>query len=584
MKLITLLLIAPLLACPAGAAETTLRNVVFILIDDLGHYGVSAYGSHKLGFDKGVFDDIPCTTPNIDKLANQGLRCDRAFAYPLCEPTRIALMSGKLNNRNLLEKKAQHGSDITFSDVFKRAGYVTGITGKWKQSRGTKEIPAQNYLTEFGWDEFCCFDLVKQGNRFYRPSIVTNGVAKTYDDGIDPATGRRWFGPDIINRFALDFIQRHKGKPFLLYYPMVLVHKEDEGNYHVPTPATDPKSAFDEFDDDFDNKLGNSSPDKKFFVDMIQYTDRLIGKVTDKLDSLGIREKTLVVIMGDNGTQKPFIHVLKDGTRYPGAKGSTTDHGMHVPLIFSQPGSVPAGKTYDGLVDLVDIYPTLCQAAGITPPNAKDIDGVDFWPQVIGKQHEHRDSIFTQYAEPVLDEKPPVVLNFAFDKHYKRYAPHRGFPRGRFFDIVADSQELAGDKTVKAPNFGIIYHSGLDLDKLTPEQQTAFDRLGKIIDANALVPVKSLKIGNGNITLSPGKSTPLAAAITPANATRNNLIWESSDPAIASIDKFGRVTAHKPGTARISVYSWQDAEPRANNGPVTYRRDGLSDSIAITSR
>ena len=179
------------------------------MIDDLSHYGVSAYGSDKLGFENKVFHDIPCRTPNIDKLAAEGLRCDRGFAYPLCEPTRIALMTGKHNNRNLLEKKAQHASDITFGDVFKRAGYATGITGKWKQSRGTKEIPAKDYLYQFGWDEFCCFDLVKQGRRFFRPSLVVNGEIKNYGAGTDPDTGRRWFGPDICNRFALDFIEHH---------------------------------------------------------------------------------------------------------------------------------------------------------------------------------------------------------------------------------------------------------------------------------------------------------------------------------------------------------------------------------------
>ena len=105
-------------------------NVVFILIDDLSMYGVSAYGSHQVTSLKGDFEATETSTPNIDKLAETGLLCNNAFAYPLCEPTRIALMSGQYNNRNFLRCKSQHASDITFGDTFKKAGYTTGIYGR----------------------------------------------------------------------------------------------------------------------------------------------------------------------------------------------------------------------------------------------------------------------------------------------------------------------------------------------------------------------------------------------------------------------------------------------------------------------
>ena len=108
----------------------------------------------------GHFENLPTSTPRIDEIAREGVRCDMAFAYPLCENTRIALMSGLNNDRNFLHCKRQHASDITFGDTFQRAGYATGIFGKWKQTRGTREIPGKDYIYEFGWDEFCCFDVV----------------------------------------------------------------------------------------------------------------------------------------------------------------------------------------------------------------------------------------------------------------------------------------------------------------------------------------------------------------------------------------------------------------------------------------
>ena len=133
-----------ILLCFCGACAlqgSTKPNVVFILIDDLSHYGVSAYGARTLNSEQGFFESVPVATPGIDRLADEGLLVEQAFAYPICEPTRVALMSGMNNNRNFIEAKALHESQITFGDVFKRAGYVTGITGKWKQSRGTADVP-----------------------------------------------------------------------------------------------------------------------------------------------------------------------------------------------------------------------------------------------------------------------------------------------------------------------------------------------------------------------------------------------------------------------------------------------------------
>ena len=144
-------------------------NVVLILIDDLNHYGVTAYGANRLHSYDGEFTNKTFSTPNIDQLAKGGVRVDRAFAYPICENTRIALMSGKNNDRNYLRPKAQHSSDITFGDAFKRAGYATGLFGKWKQTRGTNEVAGKEYISEFGWDDYAAFDVVTEGQRYINP-------------------------------------------------------------------------------------------------------------------------------------------------------------------------------------------------------------------------------------------------------------------------------------------------------------------------------------------------------------------------------------------------------------------------------
>ncbi|GAF02688.1 arylsulfatase precursor [Saccharicrinis fermentans DSM 9555 = JCM 21142] len=299
-------------------AESTKPNVVLILIDDLSHYGITAYGAHKVSSLLGDFENEPISTPNVDRLAETGLMCTNAFAYPLCEPSRIALMSGKYNQRNFLRCKAQHSSDITFGDVFQQQGYATGLFGKWKQSRGTKEIPGKDYIFEFGWDEFCAFDVVTEGKRFINPNLIINGEIHDYQlrTDLDPMTGRRWYGPDICNRYALRFIEKNKDKPFFLYYPMLLVHDE-----HQPTPDTRPKELFDTFDEGRNAHNSKKGDDKKYFPDMISYMDKLIGKVVAKLDELHLRENTLIVVMGDNGTKECFAHVFSDGKIYQEERG-----------------------------------------------------------------------------------------------------------------------------------------------------------------------------------------------------------------------------------------------------------------------
>jgi arylsulfatase A-like enzyme len=135
---------------------------------------------------------------------------------------------------------------------------------------------------------------------------------------------------------------------------------------------------------------------------MFAYTDKLIGNVVTKLDEFHLRDKTIVIVMGDNGTKEPFIHHLPNGTDYPGGKGCNIDNGLHVPLVFSCPAKIPHGgdnpfRSYDGLIDVTDIYPTICEAVEIEIPHPDRLDGISFWPQVIGETGKPRSSIYTWY-------------------------------------------------------------------------------------------------------------------------------------------------------------------------------------------
>lgn len=558
------------------AADLNKPNVVFVLIDDLSHYGVTAYGADRITSNQGIFTNELFATPRIDTLARDGMRCEYAYAYSLCEPTRVALMTGMNNNRNFIQAKSLYESQITFGDLFQKAGYVTGITGKWKQSRGTKEVPGKDYIYQFGWDELLCFDVIGEGRRMIEPWMVENGTPRSFT-GIDPVTGRRYYGPDLINRFALEFIEKNKEQPFFLYYSMVLVHDE-----HTPTPDTRPKELFDEFDIEKKAEFGPMKGDERiYFPDMLNYMDKMVGKVLDKLDELGLSENTLLVVMGDNGTKECFSHVLPDGSVYPGGKGSTAENGNRVPLLLRWPGQIPAGQVYRGMVNLTDIYPTLFEAAGIPVPNSDKIDGKSFWPQATGKSADiHRETIYTWYNANQPSTDLSGLLEYAHTKEFKRYAPHKGFPQGRFFDLRTDPLEQAGKPVVKF-SWDRWHYSGLDVAKLTPEQQAAYAALGKVLDANRYVPVEGLEIIKSEIPVRVGDSRTLECRVVPAHATRQNVIWESSDLSVASVDKFSTVTAHKPGRVTVTAYSWDDAYPVASNAARSFSKEGIRASVSL---
>ena len=554
-------------------------NVVLILIDDLNHYGVTAYGASTVGSASGSFEPMTIHTPNIDALANEGFMAANAFSYPLCENTRVALMSGKYNQRNLIQAKSLHHSDITFGDLFQRAGYKTGFFGKWKQSRGTTDIPALQYPFEFGWDEFSAFDVHTAGQRYINPLLAINGVEENYAGrtDLDPATGRRWYGPDIINRHALAFIDRHKDEPFFLYYPMLLIHSETQ-----PTPDTVPASAFDEFPEADLPGGAKDNDDPRYIADNIAYTDKLIGRVIDKLEELGLRENTLVVVVGDNGSPTRFTHILADGTDYRGGKGLNTDNGLHVPLILNMPRTIPAsnGAQYPGLTHITDILPTIADAAQVPVPNSTTLDGISFWQQALGAEGEPRSLIHHWYIGNNDYTTVEGKTEYIFNKAFKYYAPDSRFPDGRFFDLRSDPMEETGSAIQVSKNMPPLYQ-GLDVTALDAEQQAAYNELKSQLESARIVNASDLYIYAPYHLLRPGESQDVLAITLPFSTTRDSVVWVSSDPEIASIDKFGRLTAHKEGEVVIRAYSWSDAKPQANGVDPEFLTSGISDEVTL---
>jgi arylsulfatase A len=389
-KLFTILWVIGVL-CGVSARAAEKPNIVLIMADDFGYECVTANGGQSY------------QTPHLDRLAAAGMRFEQCHVQPLCTPTRVQLMTGRYNVRNYLNFGTLMRSETTFGHLFKQAGYVTGICGKWQLGR-EKDAPQH-----FGFDEAYLWQHTRRPPRYANPGLEHNGVEKAFPEGS--------YGPKLVNDFALDFVARHKAQPFFLYYPMILPH-----NPFQPTPDSanwDPKARGEQVNDNV-----------KHFADMTACTDKIVGQLDAKLGELGIRDNTLLIFIGDNGTH-PTITSRFNGADYRGGKGTTTRRGHHVPMIVNWPAAIRQGRVNRDLISSTDFVPTLCEAAGIKVP--ANVDGVSFLPQLRGKTGAPREWLYHWYSP--RQGQNATVSEFVFNHDHKLYRD------GRFFDLKADPFE-----------------------------------------------------------------------------------------------------------------------------------------------
>lgn len=341
-----------------------------IMADDLGYEVIGANGSTSY------------KTPQLDAIASKGLRFTNCFSNPICTPSRVKLMTGMYNIRNYVKFGLLPTSEITFGNLLKSAGYKTCIAGKWQLGK-TKGLPQK-----FGFDEACLWQhfrpRTRKGgfdSRFSNPYLEINNEAKEFNNGE--------FGPDIVNNFVLDFIEKNKEEPFFVYYPMILTHCP-----FIPTPDSkdwDPQS------------LGSKTykGDAKYYGDMDSYCDKLVGKVKKKLEDLGIADNTLFIFTGDNGTDVPVVSMLGD-MKVPGGKGQMTDNGTRVPLIISWPAVIKEARVTKDLVDFSDFLPTFCEMAGVELPSDRTYDGVSLLPTLKGENTRKKPWVYIWHVGKVL--------------------------------------------------------------------------------------------------------------------------------------------------------------------------------------
>lgn len=378
MKTIALLLC--FLTVPLLAADKP--NFIVINIDDLGYADTGAFGS-KVN-----------KTPNIDRMAAEGMKLTSFYSAPVCSPSRASLMTGSYPKRALPiphvlfpgDAVGLDQSEVTVAELLKVQGYTTGIVGKWHLGDQTAFLPMSQgfdfyYGLPYSNDMGPAADGVKSDLGKPLPGAATRPVATRPNAGVgnrpnarpttQPARGQPplpWLRNDtVIKRVlpddqqsmvelftneAVAFVKQNKDKPFFLYLPHASVH----------FPLYPGKK--------WVGKSGNG-----LYSDWVEETDWSVGQVLDALRESGLDKKTLVIFTSDNGgTQRGSNAPLR------GFKGSTLEGGVRSCTIAWWPGRIPAGTTYDGVTGMIDVLPTLVPLAGGTLPADRKLDGINLLP------------------------------------------------------------------------------------------------------------------------------------------------------------------------------------------------------------
>ncbi len=344
-----------ILALFAVAVEGAPRqpNIVFLMADDLGYGAAGCYGGTTIA------------TPNIDRLAEQGMRFTQAYSGGcVCTPARCVLMTGVHNGRAAARDNVPHyhtylkDEDVTVAEVLKSVGYRCGGVGKWSLGDAGTEGRATNQ----GFDSW--FGYLNQDHaHYYYPEYLDDDEKRLELKG--NGESRAHYSHDLIVGRALKFIRESKDGPFFLYGaftpPHFAARDEDKDGFTVPT--TEPYS-----DREWDMR-------SKKYAAMVHRLDEGVGRIVRLIDELGLRERTLIVFTSDQGGHKTIHQRFRTSGPLRGFKRDLYEGGIRVPFIARWPGSVPSGRTSDEVIAFQDMLPTFATLAGAR--SVPDVDGMD---------------------------------------------------------------------------------------------------------------------------------------------------------------------------------------------------------------
>lgn len=411
-----------------ASAEQTKPNILLILADDLGRELLSFYGGQS-GYE----------TPNLDRLARDGMRFQTCYATPMCVPSRVEILTGRYSFRNYFSWDHIDRSQPTFAQLLKRAGYRTAMAGKWHPKGDWHLDPAPP--VHAGFDEYCSYESDKMfaqakafaGNRFWGGTILRNGAEENLTR----------YGPEVFSDFLVEFMKADRTRPFLAYYCMNSMHRPFQPTPDHPNAPLPGKPA------PRDWRGSRGKPEN--FRPMLKYADKMVGKLI--LAANQQKRETIIIFTADNGTDNVGeaktirSRFLDQSVR--GGKYFPTELGVNVPLLVHWKGKTTPGQTCDKLVDFTDILPTLLDLAGVNPPADHHLDGRSIVPFLLGKAATPKPFVFTwgNYENNSRRYKDPAnntdkLLDVIRGPRFKYYSDGRLFNANR--DILEKNPILAG--------------------------------------------------------------------------------------------------------------------------------------------
>jgi len=416
--------------CKAANLKDTQPNIIFILADDLGYGELGCYGQKKI------------ETPNIDKLAQSGLRFTQHYSgAPVCAPSRCALMTGLHSGHGQIRGNDEWGDrgpvwdyksmiadsslegqrpllagTLTIGRLLQSAGYKTALVGKW----GLGAPHSDGAPNKQGFDFFFGFNCQRQAHTHYpvhlwkndkkfslfNDTIVPGTKLAQGADPLDPASYRNYtlknYAHDVMLDQITDFVNENRERPFLLFWTSTIPHAA------IQAPQR--------WVDYYVKKFGDEKPytgDKGYFphryphagyAAMVSFFDEQVGKLVEELKELGVYENTLIIFSSDNGptynggTDSPWFdsaHPFRSEQGF--GKGSVYEGGMRVPLIAAWPGKIKPGRVSGHISAFWDVLPTFCEIAGMQKPAV--CDGISFLPELLGKKQQPHDYLYWEFPE-----------------------------------------------------------------------------------------------------------------------------------------------------------------------------------------
>lgn len=346
-------------------------NIIFILADDMGYSDPGCYGQRLI------------KTPNIDRLAKEGIRFTQHYAgSTVCAPSRGVLMTGLHTGHAYIRGNYAYDTEgnlpipeasVTVAELLKENGYTTGVIGKW----GLGGPGSSGGPNNQGFDYSFCYLDQRNAHEYYPAYLWQN--EKKYPLESNQGGKKKQYSHDLFTTEALNFIQAkaQKNAPFFLYLPYTIPH----GKHQVPDDAPYSKELWPQ--------------NLKNYAAMITRMDKDIGKVIDLLKKQGLDENTIIFFSSDNGPTGSVNKKFNSNGPLRGLKQDLYEGGIRVPLIVRWPGKIQPASVNDHVSAFWDFLPTACELAGIKPP--EQIDGISFLPTLLGREQNLHEYLYWEY-------------------------------------------------------------------------------------------------------------------------------------------------------------------------------------------